>query len=63
MKDMLIAGLVAARALRYPSLADAAHAMVRIKEEVSPDPEMTERYDDLYWRFREECTKRGYGEA
>ena len=53
--------LVAARALYYPSLADAARAMVRIQEEISPNSEMTRQYDDLYWQFRAECGKRGYG--
>lgn len=53
--------IVAARALCYPSLGDAAHAMVRIQEEVPPDSERVEQYEALYWRFREECAKRGYG--
>lgn len=53
--------LVAARALCYPTLADAARAMVRIQEEVSPDSERRRQYDDLYWQFRAECAKRGYG--
>jgi len=53
--------LMAARALCYPTLADAARAMVRIQEEISPDSELIRRYDDLYWQFRAECGKRGYG--
>ena len=46
-------GILAAVACgRYPSVEEAAGALVRVKETVSPNPEIAARYEDQYRKFQ-----------
>jgi len=54
------AAIVGALMSGFPTLSEAAAAMVRIERDVSPRAEMLAAYEDKYARFKEECRRRGY---
>jgi len=47
----------------YPTLGEAAVAMVNIEREVKPRPNMVAAYGDKYEQFLAACAEHGYVDA
>ncbi len=56
------AAIIAASRTMYDSLSEASRCMVKLDLEIEPQPEAASVYRDLYDRFREEMSNRGYGQ-
>jgi xylulokinase len=55
------AAIIAASRTMYASLSEASRNMVKLDLKIEPEPHTARRYDELYARFRQETSKRGYG--
>jgi len=55
------AAIIAASRTVYSSLSEASSNMVKLDLKIEPEPQTARGYDELYSRFREETSKRGYG--
>lgn len=54
------AAVLAAAGVRFASVAEAVARLTRVERTFEPVAERRDRYDDLYRRWREEMTKRGW---
>ena len=56
------AAILAASGTIYAGdVTGAIQAMTKVAESFKPSPELAARYDEIYGRFRQACTRRGYG--
>jgi len=55
------AAIIAASKTYFSSLSEASKAMVKRGEAFEPDDSLARAYEEAYWRFRVECSERGYG--
>lgn len=55
------AAILAASRTYFEGLTAAVRALVRADLQVEPDPRLSRAFEARYERFREECTRRGYG--
>jgi sugar (pentulose or hexulose) kinase len=54
------AAILAASRTHFEGVIPAARAMVHIERRVQPRPDLVERYEERYQRFRIACAERGY---
>jgi len=52
--------IIAASTTLYGNVTDAARGIVKITEEIYPQPDKVEQYQPLYERFKKACRERGY---
>jgi len=57
------AAIIAASRTMYDSVSEASRYMVTLDLEIEPQPQAVDVYRDMYDRFREQMSKRGYGQS